>query len=202
MGGGHHAQQLLDYQEKRHMLTKASLREQSAGFSLTELMLAVAVLAALITVGLPSFTQMLRNYEVRVAAESVSNGLQRARAEAVARNSSVQFALGSGTSWTVDYVTKPVPTDPPLDARSSAEGSANVARAAVAVDLTTAATTITFNNLGQVIANADASPALAQVTFNSTAAGGNQTLRVTVGAGGNARVCDPSLPSTNLRYCP
>jgi len=173
---------------------------KSAGFSLIELMIAVAVFAALLAMGLPSFRQLLKNYQVRVAAESVANGVQRARAEAVSRNASVRFLLGTGTSWTVDYVTNPGPT--PIDSRSSTEGSANVVLAAVAADLATSATTITFNNLGQVIANADASPALSQITFNATAAGASQILRVKIGAGGNTRVCDPSLPSTNVRYCP
>lgn len=181
------------------MLTAIARARQSNGFTLIELMVAVAVFAILISVGLPTFRQMLKNYQVRVAAESVANGLQRARAEAVARNAPVQFVLGSGSSWTVDYVTKPVPTDPPIDTRSSGEGSANVAVAAVQTDLSTAATTVTFNNLGQVT---NAATALARVTFDATASGGNQTLRVMIGAGGNARVCDPSLPSTNVRYCP
>ena len=184
------------------MLSRAVSPGRSAGFTLTELMIAVAVFATLITVGLPSFRQMLQNYQVRVAAESVANGLQRARAEAVARNAPVFFALASSSSstWTVDYVTKPVSTDPPIDSRSSAEGSANVAVTAVASDLSTAATSITFNNLGQV--TSPAATTLARVTFNASATGGNQTLRVVIGAGGNAKVCDPSLPTTNLRYCP
>ena len=171
----------------------------AAGFTLPEMMVTVVILAVLVMMGLPSFQQTLRNYQVRAAAESVSAGLQRARAEAVARNASVQFVLGSGTSWTVDYVTKPVPTDPPLDSRSSSEGSANATLTAVASDLSTAATTITFNNLGQVIANVPASPSLSRVTFAAT--GGSENLQVRIGAGGNARVCDPSLPSTNVRSC-
>jgi len=186
------------------VLSRIASPARSAGFTLTELMIAVAVFATLITVGLPSFRQMLQNYQVRVAAESVANGLQRARAEAVARNAPVFFALASSSSstWTVDYVTKPVSTDPPIDSRSSAEGSANVAVVALASDLSTAATTITFNNLGQVVANANATQAVRRINFNASATGGNQTLRVTIGGGGNARVCDPSLPSTNVRNCP
>jgi type IV fimbrial biogenesis protein FimT len=182
------------------MLMTASPRERSAGFTLIELMIAVTLLAILLSVGLPSFQQMMRNYEVRVAAESVANGLQRARAEAVAKNARVQFVLGGGTSWTVDYVTKPVLTDPPLDARASTDGSTNATLTAVAADLSTAATTLTFNQLGQVVANADTSPALARVNFAGS--GASQNLRVIIGAGGNARVCDPSLPSSNVRACP
>ncbi len=185
------------------MLTGPSRRDRSVGFTLIELMIAVALVAVLVTVGLPEFRQMLRNYEVRVAAESVSNGLQRARAEAVARNARVQFVLaassGANTSWTVDYVTKPVVSDPPLDSRTSTDGSVNVTLTAVATD-SSATTTITFNQLGQVVSpNADASLPLSRVDF--AASGASQNLRVMIGAGGNARVCDPSLPSSNVRSC-
>jgi type IV fimbrial biogenesis protein FimT len=178
---------------------KAFPKPKAAGFTITELLIAVMVLGILVGLGMPSFLQMLRNSEIRAATESVANGLQRARAEAVSRNARVQFVLGTGSSWTVDYVSKPVLTDPPLDSRASSEGSSNVALAsALAANLSTAATTITFNQLGQVVANADASPSLAQVNFVAASGHG---LRITIGAGGNARVCDPSLSAPNVRAC-
>jgi type IV fimbrial biogenesis protein FimT len=172
-----------------------------AGFTLIELLTALAVLGVLVSLGLPSFLQMLRNAEIRAAAESVSNGLQRARAEAVSRNTKVQFVLGTGTAWTVDYVTKPVPTDPPIDSRESNEGSQNTTvSSSLAADGVTAATTITFNQLGQALpVNADASLPLAQVNFVAT--GASQGLRVTIGAGGSARVCDPNFVPPHLRAC-
>jgi type IV fimbrial biogenesis protein FimT len=177
---------------------KTASRARSAGFTLTEIMIAVAILGILSTLAIPNFRQMLRNYEVRGAAEAVGLGLQKARGEAVSRNASVVFTLGSGTSWTVDYVNKPVSTDPPLDSRSSTD-SPNASMTGVAGDLSTAATKLTFNNIGIVIANADASPSLSRVTF--TATGAKETLRVEIGAGGAARVCDPSLPAGNARAC-
>jgi len=175
---------------------KTSPKAKSAGFTLIELMLGVAILGILLSVGMPSFTRMIRNAEIRSAAESVSNGVQRARAEAVSRNAKVQFVLGAGTSWDVNFVTNPV--SPSLDSRSSSD-SINATLTAVASDLSTAATTITFNQLGQVVANFPVSPTLSQVTFAAT--GGNQTLLIKIGAGGNARVCDPSLPAVNIRSC-
>jgi len=172
---------------------------KSAGFTLTELMITLAIFGVLVSAAIPSFKQMMTNYQTRVAAESVANGLSRARAEAVSKNTKVYFALGGGTSWTVDYVTKPVPTDPPLDQRSSSEGSSNASIAAVASDLTTAATKITYNNLGQTVANADASPTLSQVTV--TVSGGTQSLLIKINPGGSARMCDPTLPAANVRSC-
>lgn len=174
----------------------ASPRGRSAGFTLIELMIAVTLLAILLSVGLPSFQQMMRNYEVRVAAESVANGLQRARAEAVAKNARVQFVLGAGTSWYVDFVATPNPAAR-LDSKASTDGSTN----ATLTVLPVGATTITYNQLGQMVTpNPDGSAPLTQVSLAAT--GGNQNLRVIIGAGGNARVCDPSLPSSNVRACP
>jgi type IV fimbrial biogenesis protein FimT len=192
---------MLDRQERRRVLMAAVPKAAAEGFTLTELMIAVAILGTLVLLAMPTFRQMLRNYEVRAAAESVVNGLQRARAEAVSRNTTVYFALGSGTSWTVDYVTKPVPTDPPLDSRASEEGSASATRTAFAADFATPATTITYNNLGQVVANADASQSLGVVVV--TAPEASQTLHVAIGPGGSARTCDPdpNLPTTNVRKC-
>jgi type IV fimbrial biogenesis protein FimT len=179
-------------------------KTQSAGFTLTEVMVVVAVLGVLATMAVPSFMQMLRNSEISAAAESVANGLQRARAEAVTRNARMQFVLGTGTSWSVDYVSKPVVTDPPLDTRASTES-----RNATLSVTPAGATTVTFNQLGSVwtnpnpacpgFKNADCSDALTQINFNAT--GGYRSLRVTIGAGGNARVCDPSLPSSSARAC-
>ena len=178
-------------------MIKAFPKAKSAGFTLIELLIAVTVLVVLVGLGMPSFLQMLRNAEIRAAAESVANGLQRARAEAVSRNTRVQFVLGAGTSWRVDLV--PAATDP-IDSRDSSEGSANTTvSSSLAADLSTAATTITFNQLGQVVANTPASPSLAQVNF--VAAGGNQGLRITIGAGGSARVCDPNFSPPHLRAC-
>jgi type IV fimbrial biogenesis protein FimT len=190
---------LLDFQKGRPVLITAFPRAKSAGFTLIELLVAVMVLIVLVGLGMPSFLQMLRNSEMRAAAEGVANGLQRARAEAVSKNAKIQFVLGSGTSWTVDYVTKPVSTDPVIDSRESNEGSPHALLVAVAADLSTAATTVTFNQLGQVVANTPASPSIAQITL--TAPAGNQTLRVTVGVGGNTRVCDPGVSSPNVRAC-
>lgn len=171
-------------------------KTKSAGFTLIELMITIVVMAILSTIAMPSFVQMLRNSEVRNAAESLVNGMQRARADAVSRNANVQFVLGAGTSWTVDYVVKPVLTDPPLDSRSGNEGSANV----TITILPAVATTVTYNNVGQVIANADASVTLTRVDVNAT--GSTRNLRVTIGAGGNAKVCDPSLAAgSSPRAC-
>jgi type IV fimbrial biogenesis protein FimT len=169
-------------------------KRKSFGFSLVELMVGIVIVGILVTLAMPGFQDALRNAEIRNAAESITNGLQRARAEAVARNTNVEFVLGTGSSWVVRVVSDP---DPPVESRSSNEGSKNVTVNALAADLTTAATTVTFNNLGGVVPNVGS---LTQV--NLAAVGGSQNLRVTIGAGGNARMCDPNLASgSSPRAC-
>lgn len=179
---------------------RPAARGAQRGFTLIELMMAIVVLGILTGVGLPSFLQMLRSAQIRNGAETLVSGIQRARAEAVARNANVQFLLGTGTSWTVDYVTKPVATDPVLDQSNNQEGASNVTIVALASDNTTAATRLTFNSVGQVVGNADASLAISRINLSAT--GTTTTVRVTVGAGGNARSCDPTLTAgSSPRAC-
>lgn len=60
-----------------------------------ELMVTVSILAVLMVATLPSIGQWMRNTEIRNAAESLQNGLTRARAEAVKRNETISFSLVS-----------------------------------------------------------------------------------------------------------
>lgn len=165
------------------------------GFSLVELMIAIAILAILTGLAMPSFKTWLQNAQIRNAAESVQNGLQRARAEAVGRNTDVEFVLGAGTSWVVKLAG-----GANIESRSSSEGSRDVT-----ITVTPAgATTVTFNNFGGVkAANADASVPFSQVTLDSPllAAADSQELRITIGLGGNVRMCDPNAPVSSPRAC-
>jgi len=63
------------------------------GFSVIELLVGMILLGVLMAIGIPGFTDYLRNARVRTTAESVLNGLQLARAEAVRRNTTARFQL-------------------------------------------------------------------------------------------------------------
>jgi type IV fimbrial biogenesis protein FimT len=171
----------------------AAPKTRPFGFSLIELLVGVSIMIILTTIAVPSFQTWFQNSQIRNAAESTANGLQRARAEAVARNTNVQFALGTGSAWVVSVVSDGTQ----IDQRSSSEGSQNVTRTV----LPAGTTTITFNNLGSVLPlNADGTAPLTQVDLG--ALGGNQNLRVTIGVGGNARMCDPNLAAgSSPRAC-
>jgi type IV fimbrial biogenesis protein FimT len=162
-----------------------------SGFSLVELMIGVVVLGILSALAFPSFQSMLRDRQVRNAAEAITNGLQRARGEAVARNRNIAFTLLTGTTWTVTIAA----TGELLERREGNEGSKDV----VVEGIPSGASIATFNNVGSQVANLDGSASVAR--FNLSAEGSVRPLSVLIGLGGNARMCDPNVPSTNVSSC-
>lgn len=166
---------------------------------MVELVITLSIIAALLTVGIPSFASWIQNSHIRNAAEAIQNGLQLARAEAVRRNTGVRFTLDSvaagttGSNWTVQTVN----TAEAIQTRPEAEGSRN---AAVAV-LPSTATTVVFDGLGR------ATPAstinISNPSGGSCATGGGpmRCLRVVVTAGGQIRMCDTALAATDPRSC-
>jgi type IV fimbrial biogenesis protein FimT len=68
---------------------------------------------------------------------------------------------------------------------------------------TQAASTVTFAALGNVIANADATPSINRIDVtNVNVTGAMRPLRIIVNAGGSIRMCDPSLAASDARGCP
>jgi type IV fimbrial biogenesis protein FimT len=178
------------------MLT-VSLSHKSFGFSLIELMVGIAIFAITMTFGLSSYRVWTQNTKIRTAAESIQNGLQRARSEAVKLNTNVTFTLQANRSW---VVASGVPV---IDSRSNTEGSTNVS--SFGFDATSApASAITFSNLGLVIANANT---LRQIKVDSTilSSADSRELEVRIGnnagVGSNIRLCDANLPAGTVGKC-
>ena len=166
---------------------------KSSGFTLIELMITIAIFSITLTFGVSSYRTWVQNNQIRNAAESIQNGIQRTRAEAVKCNANVAFTLGAASSWTVTHAGAcgSLAAGSTLESRASSEGSKNVTVTAAPVG----ATTITLSSLGAVVANADASATLTQVDLDSSVLdpADSRDLRVTIGLGGIVRMCDPNL---------
>lgn len=168
---------------------------RSAGFTLIELMVTVAVLAILLYIALPNFAVWMQNTQIRTAGEAVLNGMQLARGEAIRRNASVELGMDVSSGWTVRVSGTP----DVIQSRVAGEGSA-VALVTIAP---AGATKITFNSFGSVTTNNDGTPAITEIKIDSPliAAADSRELCVLVRAGGNIRLCDPQVPATDSRTC-
>ncbi|MCC7546497.1 MAG: GspH/FimT family pseudopilin [Burkholderiales bacterium] len=164
------------------------------GVTLIELMIALVIVAMLILVAMPSFSAWMANAQIRNAAEAILNGMQFARTQAIQFNTAVQFELTGETIWTVSRVS-----DGEELQRRVEEGSAN----ATSITQPDAATILTFNGMGWIIANDDGSDSITQVDVDSSLdIDGERPLRITVTPGGSLKMCDPAVAAPDPRVCP
>jgi type IV fimbrial biogenesis protein FimT len=172
------------------------------GFTLLELLVALAISALLLTIGMPSFTTFVRNSEIRSAAESISNGLRMARTEATRLNAPVSFTLvgGGDPSWAINAFDSTTATliQPPIQKFAKLETGKN----AKAVTTPANAVAVTFSGMGRIISPSPiATPNLQQVDVSSSVAGEARTLRVYVDDSRSIRICDPD-PAIKLLVPP
>ena len=190
------------------------------GVGLIELMIGITIVSILLAMGVPSFSLWIQNTQNRTAAESILNGMQLARVEAVRRNTNVRFDLTDSTglvAWNVGCVV--VTTDCPatIQGRVAIDGSVN-ARIGVSTSAppspipanqySTAIATgtglvagVTFEGMGR-IPTANIGTDVTRVDITNIAAPTSRRLVVIVGAGGQIRMCDPALAlATNPQGC-
>ena len=206
----------------------ASGKIRQSGFSLIEMMVAIVILAILVGLAVPSFQIMLQNTQIRNATESVLNGIQKARAEAVKQNRNIEFVLlgddatcfnaatlvsDTCSSWRVQWVgggggnnllLPQNDIDNPIVAVLSNEGSRNVRRIVSPVG----SKTITFNSTGNRLLTNNAGALggiipINEIEFTSTVLlpADSRNLRVQILVGGAAKMCDPHLPPNTPRGC-
>ena len=198
------------------------------GVTMIELAVTMGIVAILAALAAPNMSAWIQNTKIRTGAEAIQNGLQLARAQAVQRNRNIRFQLTStvdascalsttNSNWVVslddptgscdsafineafdvnDTTNNPAPRI--IQRRAEAEGSRNVV---VATDQSA----IEFNAMGRItpVPAATISINITNPTGGSCAADGGtmRCLRVTVSTGGQVRMCDPSVASTDPRGC-
>lgn len=181
------------------------------GVTLVELMIGMAITLITLGIAVPSFSQWLQSTQVRTATESIVNGLQLARTEAVRRNVPVRFQLtedNGEVAWRVGCVTVLDDCPAQIQARVAAEGTPNARVGASAVALPSpvpashfgAALTagdgvpggVSFDSLGRVVA-ANIGTDLTRIDVVNAARADARRLVVTISPGGLVRMCDPAV---------
>lgn len=189
------------------------------GVTLIELVIVMAIFAILYGLAAPSFSAWMINVQIRTASESIQNGLQLARAEAIRRNAPVYFWLTSAANPpTADWMvgcSNPVGAGTQPEVAFDCPGMSTQLVAPAGgppynwIQLTSAAgqqtaipqltttpggsNVVTFNSVGMVTANLDGSAPLQKIHVDVAA--GNATTRpleVWI-SGGQIRMCDPNL---------
>jgi len=184
---------------------------QQRGVTLIELMIGFALVGILTVMAVPAFQGFMRNAELRNAAETITNGIQTARVEAIRRNALVQIILGPGTGWTIQLAATGDQIEQHPDAVST--GSTTVVINDMNNDWVSDdadADRITFNGMGWRVSNADSSPVINRLDVHNAAAGtckhdaGGKLrcLRVVMSNGGGSRMCDPAATAGDPRGCP
>ena len=170
---------------------------RAAGFTLIELMITITVAGILLMIGVPTMRSVVENGRIRAAGESWKYGLALARAEAVRRNTQVEFVTDAD-GWQVSVVT----TGEVLHQASGSEGADGLAITIVPVG----ADRVTYNSFGTIVdPNPDASAPIQRVNLASenppTADARYHPLRLQVLGGGMTRLCDPAVASDDSRAC-
>lgn len=195
---------MLADHERRLMLT----RTRNRGVSMIEIMIALAVLAILTSLALPSFNGFIANQRIRAAAESLRSGVQLARVEALRRGTGVVFDMsGLDSSWAIGCES-PVGDDLDGDGLPDCPAQIQSAERAVSggaavMSITADSTRLTFSPVGLVRqANLDGSAPLTRVDISALNVSEQKPLRILVPAGGLSRICDPAVTTVgDTRKC-
>jgi len=190
------------------------MRRLQQGMTMIEMMVALVIAALILMLALPSFSIFLQNQQIRNGAESILDGLNFARTEAVRLNTPIRFQFvsdltasctlsASSMAWVISpadptgICDQPVgvatpPTIPPIiRKRSASEGTGNVVGTSAG-----GATTAIFTGLGRL-----QTAGITQIDITNTSgacqytgpSGTMRCLRILVSSGGQARLCDPQV---------
>jgi type IV fimbrial biogenesis protein FimT len=188
---------------------------RTAGVSLMEAMLTMAIAAIVMTLAVPAFSDWVSNAAVRSSAEALQAALQSARAEAVLRNATVRLKLTDSTglpAWSFGCAR--VSAQCPALIRQQPVGTETVARIGTALSVPQSALAasllhalaagsgmpagVTFDALGAVSA-ATVATDMARIDITHASSTAARRLVILISSGGMIRLCDPA--STTLTRC-
>lgn len=173
------------------------LARRQTGLSLVEILVAVVVLAVMITAAVPAYTSWVQNTQIRTAGEAIKNGIQLARAQAIQTNRLTRFVFTADSGYKINPVDDP-DRDPPIAERMHIEGSPNVTVATLPVG----STEVVFDGFGRLVVPPIP---MAQIDIDNPVIpnpADRRALRIVITTAGSARLCDPKITGTgDSRRC-
>lgn len=200
-----------------------------AGFTLVEALIALAVFAVLLAIGVPRMADWVAGSKAGAATQFYAEGLALARAKALSHNSASRLVLTRNTEsgqydWRVDLCF-PTPEAPcnahagnwstPANAvkpeGTAGAGFTSVLRSAASLPTTSrmritpgpdGATAVYFTPLGWVDARIE--PNMMRIDLDPVDANAApfRAASVVLTLGGIAAKCEPNMPANDSRRCP
>jgi type IV fimbrial biogenesis protein FimT len=184
-----------------------------------EIAVVMSLAAILLFAVMPNLTAAIGNQRIRSGSESLMQGLQRARNEALKMNRPVSLWLATANgggeldntcalsatarTWIVSLndpagkcaAAHSLANDPMIIERSvTGSTSGIVTVSALQSDGATAASSITFDGFGRVTA----ATAIATIDLDhATSSNDHRRLRIEVSRGGSVRLCEPSVSAAD-----
>lgn len=177
----------------RHILSPA------AGFTLIELMISITLFAILVLLAIPMYSEFTANAQIRNAAESLMNGARLAQSTAISLNTPARMVFITNVGYEVHGIDPINGNDMTLQVYQFQEGAK---RAQIVPDPPGTAT-VTFNGLGRIAPNADASATMDQFVVTNPSFSTSRELHVLINRQGyGIKVCDPAIANTEPQHCP
>jgi type IV fimbrial biogenesis protein FimT len=176
------------------------------GFTLIELMIALAIFAFLIMLAGPMYAKFMGNSQIRNAGDGMLNGVLLAQTTAIRGNTLARLVVdptaGTGGWRILETIEGAEPSPPnPIQVYSVTDGSPH----ASVVTTPLGATQITFDGFGRIVPNVDATPTISCINVDHASITGLRNLRVVIsntGIGIGTKLCDPAAAATEPQACP
>ena len=185
------------------------------GFSLVELAVTITIVAILLMLGMPSFSEYINNARLGAVAQSFYSGLSLARSEAIRRNVPVEFAMTNtpigpgvengltadvtGKNWVIRSHSDPLGAydAPAIETKSALEGGGSTPR----VTILATAPIVTFNGIGAATTGVGTIAIENPPAGACVPAGPVRCWTIVVAPGGQVRLCDPAASAGETRSC-
>ena len=178
------------------------------GMSLIEIAVALAIIGIIMAMVAPSMGNWIQNTYLRNSAESVLNGVQTARLEALKRNRPIAFYAPDvySTAWQVcvyDVIADKCSTasDAIIASKDAHESSQNTT---IGVDTSLTDTSVAlsggtnmpnivvFDSFGRIY-TVSPNPNVMRIDVRNSKATDERRLVILINTGGQIRLCDPKL---------